>query len=990
MVRYALALPLSLSLTALAPAQVPVPATPPAPLQGLTYDADFFPGAHHDDNVPTPGSVLGFRLGDKAASHAQVEAVIKAIAAKSPRVKLFEYAKSHEGRTLYYLAVSSEDNIKKLDQIKADAAKLGDPRKLSQSDADAIVSSLPAIAWMAYVIHGNEMSGTDAALALLWHLASGTDADVTQLLKDEVVLIDPLMNPDGRDRCITTINQNRTAQPAVDEQSIIHSETWPNGRVNHYLFDMNRDWMWCTQPETRGRVKAINEWNPVYIVESHEQEPLDTFLFMPPRAPINPNIPESLEKWSKTFGDDQGKAFDAFGWRYYTGEWNEEWYPGYTGSWGALRGAIDNLYEQARIITDGVRRPEGTIEAYREAVHHQLVSSLANLKTLQAHRKDVISDFAKERREVCSDKSPYSNRLFILTGAEGNHGRWARFEDLLTLQGIESYQLTAPLKASGHDWLGREVKDKDFPAGTVVIPARQPLGRLAAALLELDPHMSPDFLKDERRELLRFGQSRLYDITGWNAGMMFGIECFEVDGALPADSRRAATQTDQGPDIAAPTPADAPKPTAWFADGNDDRSVALAARLMDRSVKVRCTTKPTKLGASSISRGSFVILRKDNQAFQGDLVKTIAETAKLFDIPVQPITSGMGEGDLPDIGGQFFVLLETPRIAILTLDPFNPYSVGEVWHLVDHELGLRAALIPANQLDNADLRRYNVLVIPDGSPTGWSDKLPAIKSWVESGGTLIAIGASCTPIAKEKDGIGTTRLLPDVLTKLDAYRAAIVKDWLAKTETPDPALIWSNTPPDKLEYPWTLGDQEKIEEDEAKRRDQYRDLFMPTGTLLAARVDDRHWLTGGCGEILPVIYQHGPVLMTPSGGNAPLLMGAFVPSTKPVLPKTEEPKNDQAPSCANQSCQAGRKPSPTQPAEKSSAEHAVKPMPPTTPPASTNRLRLRHPKRRPARRPPSHIPHQVRTPRTPRRTRRKTNPSPAGSSPRPASNSASA
>jgi hypothetical protein len=203
------------------------------------------------------------------------------------------------------------------------------------------------------------------------------------------------------------------------------------------------------------------------------------------------------------------------------------------------------------------------------------------------------------------------------------------------------------------------------------------------------------------------------------------------------------------------------------------------------------------------------------------------------------------------------------------------------------------------------------------------------------GGTLIAIGASCAPIAKEKDGIGTTRLLPDVLTKLDAYRAAIVKDWLAKTDTPDPALVWSNTPPEKLEYPWTLGDQEKVDEDEAKRRDQYRDLFMPTGTLLAARVDDRHWLTGGCSDILPVIYQHGPVLLTPSGGNAPLLMGAFVPSTKPVAPKAEEPKNDQAPTAPTSPAKPDEKPSPSQPAEKSSAEHAVKPTPPTTPPAPT-------------------------------------------------------
>jgi hypothetical protein len=554
---------LSLLLAApLSVAQVPVPATPPAPLPGLKYDADFFPGAHHDAKVPTPDSILGFRTGDKAASHAQVEAVIKAIADKSPRVKLFEYATSHEGRKLYYLAVSSEDNIKRLDQIKADAGKLADPRKLSQADADKITDQLPAIAWMAYSIHGNEMSGVDAALALLWHLASSTDDDVKQLLKDEVILIDPLMNPDGRDRCITTINQNRTAQPAVDEQSIIHSETWPGGRTNHYLFDMNRDWIWCTQPETRGRVKAIGEWNPHYIVESHEQDPLDTFLFMPPRAPINPHIPVTLEKWSKIFGDDQGKAFDAFGWRYYTGEWNEEWYPGYTGSWGALRGAIDNLYEQARLITDAVRRPEGTLEPYREAVHKQLVSSLANLKTLQAHRKEVITDFANERRDVVSDKSTYATRIFVLIGGRANGGRWAHLKDLLALQGIEAYQLDDDLKAGGHDWLGRVLKDQTIPKGSIVIPTKQPLGRLAAALLELDPHMTPDFLKDERRELLRFGQSRLYDITGWNTSMMFGIEIQEFDAALPANAKLATIMTDPEPAALAPTPQGAPQPTA--------------------------------------------------------------------------------------------------------------------------------------------------------------------------------------------------------------------------------------------------------------------------------------------------------------------------------------------------------------------------------------------------------------------------------------------
>lgn len=855
---------------------------PPTTLKGLSYDVDFFKGAKHDPAVPTPDSILGFRVGDKAATHAQVEAVIKAIVAKAPgRTKLFEYATSHEGKKLYYLAISSPANIAKLDQIKADAAKLGDPRGQSAAETDRIASSIPAIAWMAYVIHGDEMSGTDAALAMIYHLAAGTDEDVTKLLDNVVVLVDPLMNPDGRDRCIASVNQTRAVQPMIDDQSTPHAQPWPGGRMNHYLFDMNRDWIWGTQPESRGRIKAAGEWNPHYFVESHEQDPLDTFLFMPPRAPINPNIPANIGKWSKVFGDDQGKALDAFGWRYYTGEWNEEWYPGYSGSWAALRGTIDNLYEQARTISDGIRRPEGTIETYRESVHKQYVSSMANLATLLAHKTEIIKDFADQRRLSVEATDASSTRLFFIDAANTNPGRRLKFADILALQGIETYSLASASKFSGKDWLGRMFHDREFPAGTVVVPAAQPLGRLAAALLELDPRMNPEFLVEERRELLRFGQSRLYDITAWNAAMFSGIETWEIAGPLPADAKK----------ISAPVAAAAAAIPANFValtiQGDDDRSVAVAARLMENGIKVRALNKPTKLDTTAFSRGTLFITTVDNRNFGGNLAETVSTIAGQFGIVAQAITSGMGQGDLPDLGGGHFQLLEQPRIAVLTREPAGAYSFGEIWHLLDHEMGVRASYVDNADLDGADLRRYNVIIIPDGGSERWSDIIPELKIWVEAGGTLIAIGNSAAPFTKESGGIGSVRLLPDVLTKLDSFRASIVRDWLGKNTPIDAASVWSATPPAKLEYPWTLGETPKVEEDEAKRRDEWRALFMPTGAIVATRTDDRHWLTAGCGEILPVMYSGGSILIPPQSGLAPVLLGAIV--TAPVVPPSPAP-----------------------------------------------------------------------------------------------------
>jgi zinc carboxypeptidase len=228
------------------------PAPQPTPLPGLAYDVPFFPNAKNDPNVPTPDSLLGFPVGSRPATHAQIEAVVKALAAKSPRCKLFEYGKTHEGRALYYLVIASEANLNRLDSLKADLAKLADPRKVSKEEGDRLAANLPAVAWMAYVIHGDEMSGSDASMAVAYHLAAGIDADVTNLLENLVVIIDPLMNPDGRDRFLTMMAQNRTVQPSVDDQSLLHSGFWPSGRMNHYLFDMNRDYIFATQPETRG------------------------------------------------------------------------------------------------------------------------------------------------------------------------------------------------------------------------------------------------------------------------------------------------------------------------------------------------------------------------------------------------------------------------------------------------------------------------------------------------------------------------------------------------------------------------------------------------------------------------------------------------------------------------------------------------------------------------------------------------------------------
>lgn len=878
-----------------ASAQSPLP---PSPLPGLAYEVPFFPGARYDAAVPTPDSILGFAVGSKPATPAQIERICRALADKSPRVRMFQYGATHEGRPLHYLVIASPANLGRLDALKADLAKIADPRAVSAAEGDRLAATLPAVAWMAYSIHGDELSAGDAAVAVAHHLAAATGDDVNSLLENVVVIIDPLMNPDGRERCLTVVAQNRTVQPSVDDQSILHTDAWPSGRTNHYLFDMNRDWLWATQPETRGRIRAVSEWRPHYFMEGHEMGAQSTFLFMPAREPVNPNLPASAKAWEERFARDQAAAFDAKGWRYFTGEWNENWYPGYSGSWAALRGAIGNLYEQAGIVTDAVRRPEGTLESYRESVHKQLVSTMANLTTLARHRREILRDFLAEKRACVAAATPQAMRTYALPPT-GNHTRWRAFLELLQLQGFEVFQAAGSFKGSGVDRLGLEVQDREFPAGTLLVPGRQPEARLLAAMLEFDPRMTPEFLNDERRELLRFNKSKLYDTTGWSAPMLFDLECVTLAGELPAAA--AARRLEAGPAPAGGV--EKAQTTVGFAlDGADDASVVAAGRLMERDVWVRVANKALVLDGREFARGSVVITRKDNARFPGDLAAVVGEVARSVGTRAIGLDSGLGPGDRPDLGGEHFVLLHPPRIAVMGREPFRANSYGECWYAIDHVLGLRASYLDFNLIGGADLRRYNAIVLPESGRDVLKDRLEALRSWVQAGGTLIAMGSSAGAVAKDPGGIGSIRLLPAILAKPEPFYQAVIREWEGRTTAVEPEKVWAFTAPagdNAPKIPW-LGasparakGEDKPGEDELKRRDDWRKIFMPQGVVIAGRVDDRSWLTAGCGDYVPVLYRGDNVLVVPPGVQAPVRAGYFTVAP-PAPPKSAKPVEESA------------------------------------------------------------------------------------------------
>ena len=838
------------------------PLMEPTSVSKNLYPNDILVGNYSDD-IDKPDNFLDFGYGERVANPKQITDAINAWSLQSDRIKVVEYAKSHEGRPLMAVFISSSDNINRLSEIQSNISMLTDARNLNDRKAMEIIDNLPAIAWMAYSIHGNETSGADAALGIIYHLIASNDSEVLDMLSNMVVVIDPMMNPDGRDRFSKSLEQYRGTAPNYDDQSLLHTGDWPYGRTNHYFFDLNRDWIYLTQPETQGRVPLINKWRPQIMVDGHEMGPQDTFMTGPPREPINTNIDKDLIKWGNVFAQDQASAFDDRNWRFYTGEWHEDLYPGYS-FYVQFRGTLGILYEQSRMAEDGVRRPEGTIQSYKESVHHQYVSTISNLKTLEKNSKAMYKDYWDGRKYNVSKNGEYSNQTFVILPNK-NITRLNTLAEKLEAQDIKIYKNVKPIKVE-QVLKQNGVKEENFtiPVNSMIVPNLQPEAPLIAAMLEFDAEIKESVLLEERQVTLKNGSSIMYDTTAFNLTMMYGLPAVTV----PENIESGLINWElKAPEIDTQKSA-----VMWVVDGVDDRSVSFAARLMEQDVQVRIIDKESTLSSYQFSRGSVTVIAMDNPNIENlnDLVNIVATD---LNVSVYSVDSGFGPDALPDWGGRHFRLLNRPQIALLSHSGFSSYDVGVSWWSLDHHLGIRHSQLDASLVNYGDLRRYNTIILPSGYSNINSNQLSIISDWVEQGGTLIAHNGSSRYLSSN-NGIGSVKTVQNTFDDIDDYNIDLQREFLSLDEMISIPEV-SNKLSLEISYPWELS-KTKYTKDELETRDKWQSLFMPSGAIVAGRIDSDHWLTFGTPETIPLLYSNYPVLMTGGNSEAAVRIGELV------------------------------------------------------------------------------------------------------------------
>lgn len=667
---------------------------------------DYFPPVDpdigYDAAVPRPESVLGHTIGSRYARPDTVIAWFEALAEASPKVTLVDLGRTHEGRRQVTVLISSIGNMDRLDELQR-AWLAGEP--------DA-----PLVVWHGYGVHGDEASGVQAAMAVAWYLAASPEDDVLKLLRNAVVMIDPLQNPDGYGRYATWANQTLGHTPVADPANLERRQPWPGGRSNHYLLDLNRDWLLLQQPETINRVRLLQAWRPVVMVDHHDRGTDQPLLLRPGDGERwHPLITEANRTLTDRLAAFQARALDRADRPYYARPESDAFYPGKSAIWADLQGSVGMRFEQsagAGLVED---TPAGRL-TLPMAVHNHVLATLATLdgvvelaRDLRAYREDYA-----ERKHV-----PRGLPLAWVFDDGSDPARAAALVQVLKDQGLSVFGLTEPLRAEAREFL---------PGRAWVVPVLGAQAPLVHTLFA-DTPSSVD--------------AAHYEISAWSLPHAFGVSAVplsRVPGGLAADSQVNRNYGVSGRSSA----------VAWVLPWDDYFAPAVLARLQAAGVTARLALEPfesTSAGQTvSFKPGAVVIHKADvpeleeTTEWKRDLLTRLAAG----DAPLVGLDSSLSEAG-PDVGSPTLVPLTRASVALLAGAGTNPSDVGSIWHALDRRLGIPVTLLEPGAVDADVLGRHTHLFVADGDYAGMPEQgVFEIGRWLEGGGVLVLTGRAVT------------------------------------------------------------------------------------------------------------------------------------------------------------------------------------------------------------------------------------------------------
>ncbi len=731
---------------------------------------DFYQRGAYRPEVPRPQSILRFDVGDFHTNYAQMEKVIERIAAAAPdRVKVYDIGLTNEFRMQHIVAISSPENMRRLDEIKANNQRLTDSRATNQAQAAQIIQNQPLISWLAYTIHGNESASFETMMQVVYQLAASNEQQTLDILQNNVVLIITGENPDGHERFVTWYNSVATGN--ADRNALEHREPWTIwGRYNHFRFDLNRDNIAATQTETKNLQKALFEWNPQIVVDHHGQP--SQFFFPPAALPINPNLPQpQTNRWMEVFGRANAQNFDRNKWDYYVRDIFDLFYPGYWDSFPSLNGATGMTYETDGGGFKGLNwtRDDGSIVTLRSAIAKHYVASMTTLETAAKNRQTRLQDFYDFRRTAIDEVRTEKMQRIVIDP----HSDWGKTADLIEIlrrAKVEVRWSPTFTLTGAHNYADKNspATTKLFPGGAYIVDLAQPQKRLAKALLEPDTPQDAEFVRDQlakfrRNEMRGKSQAKedyaFYDITAWNLPMAFGVDAFwsenntQISNANLIDDNFAAQKRAEQTRFARAE-------IAYIIPYTEDASAVAALRLLKQNFRVGVATKPLNAAGMTFPRGTFVVRVTRNPAA---IHQAMENLWKELAIPIYGVNTGFQDVGETGVGSENINSLQNPRIAVVSDEGVEQTSYGSLWWTLDRYKIEFTSLSLANIRSGA-LKNYTVLIMPDGAAGRISSALgtsgiSTLKTWINGGGTLVTMRGSSVFAALKDVGLTSSKLV---------------------------------------------------------------------------------------------------------------------------------------------------------------------------------------------------------------------------------------
>jgi len=664
-------------------------------------------GITYNPAIPTPRAINGHEVGEWHISHDRLVNYMYALDKASDRISLEVSGYTHEGRPLLLLTITSPKNHQNIEDIRNQHLQLTDPNKSGSLNT----KEMPAVFYMGFSIHGNEASGSNAALLVAYHLAAAEGKEIEECLSNTVILFDPSFNPDGLHRFSSWVNSRKSKSISPDPADMEHNEPWPGGRTNHYWFDLNRDWLVAQQPESQARIKKFHQWMPNVLTDHHEMGTNATFFFQPGvPSRVHPLTPERNQELTRKIGEFHAKALDNIGSFYYTQEGYDDFYYGKGSTFPDVQGAIGILFEQASSRGHAQESINGVLH-FAFTVRNQFTTALSTLAAVNALRQDLLN-YQREFFKNAVAEAAKDPVKAIVFGSK-DKARAFHLAEILIRQNIEVYTLSSTQTLNG----------KTFDAeSSFVVPLNQPQYKLIKGMTE---------------KRTQFKDSIFYDISAWTLPLAFGVDYEEVKTSVATGKKITDLKMPAGKLIGEVSQ------YAYVFESYGYYAPRAVNRLLQNGIRVKVATDPFyHPSGKKFDRGALLVTVADQGKVADQIQYYVREISEKDGIDVYSFNTGLDYKGV-SLGSGTFQVVRKPEIALLVGEGVNPNDAGELWHLLDVRMNMPLTALPVDVLNRTNINRYNTLIFPSGSYTTITDATKErLKTWVQNGGVIIGFDAA--------------------------------------------------------------------------------------------------------------------------------------------------------------------------------------------------------------------------------------------------------